>query len=55
MSRYGVLAARLQNERTRLDKVVETAVGQAEKAKRIGDADFLQAAALSLRNYYSAL
>lgn len=52
MSQYAVLVARLQNELNRLDQVAKVAKVQAEKAQRTGDADFLQAAALSLQNYY---
>lgn len=52
MSRHNVLAARLQNELTKLDTVVATAQSQAEKGNRTGDADYFQAAALSLQNYY---
>lgn len=52
MSQYAVLVARLQNELNRLDQVAKIAKIQAEKAQRTGDADFLQAAALSLQNYY---
>lgn len=52
MSQYAVLVARLQNELNRLDQVARVAKVQAEKAQRTGDADFLQAAALSLQNYY---
>lgn len=52
MSQYGVLAARLQNELKTLNKVVQAAQSQVGKAQRTGDADFYQAAALSLQNYY---
>lgn len=51
MSQYGVLVARLQNEIKTLDKVVQTAQSQLGKAQRTQDADFYQAAALSLQNY----
>jgi uncharacterized protein YutE (UPF0331/DUF86 family) len=52
MSQYSVLTARLQNEIQTLDKVVKAAQSQTEKAQRTQDADFYQAAALSLQNYY---
>lgn len=52
MSQYRVLVARLQNELARLDQVVKSAESQALKAKQTQDEDFLQAAALSLQNYY---
>ena len=52
MSQYGVLSARLQNEIETLDKVVKSAQSQVGKGQRTGDADFYQAAALSLQNYY---
>ena len=51
MSQYNVLAARLTNELNTLDKVVRAAQSQAQKAQTTGDADFYQAAALSLQNY----
>lgn len=47
-----MLAARLRNEITTLDKVVKAAQSQAQKAQAMGDIDFYQAAALSLQNYY---
>lgn len=52
MSQYRVLVARLQNELARLEQVVAVAETQALKAKQTQDEDFLQAAALSLQNYY---
>lgn len=52
MSQYSVLAARLQNELTRLDQVVAAAKTQTQKAQKTRDKDFIQAAALSLQNYY---
>uniref|UniRef100_B8HZM1 HepT-like domain-containing protein n=1 Tax=Cyanothece sp. (strain PCC 7425 / ATCC 29141) TaxID=395961 RepID=B8HZM1_CYAP4 len=52
MSQYTVLVARLQNELSMLDKVVAKAQSQVSKAQQSGDADFYQAAALSLQNYY---
>ena len=52
MSQYSVLAARLQNELTRLDQVVAAAKTQIQKAQQTQDKDFIQAAALSLQNYY---
>ncbi|MEB3289408.1 MAG: hypothetical protein VKI82_05805 [Leptolyngbya sp.] len=52
MSKYGVLAARLQNELKNLDNVVTTAQAQIGKAQHTQDSDFYQAAALSLQNYY---
>ncbi|NJP11761.1 MAG: hypothetical protein HC866_21705 [Leptolyngbyaceae cyanobacterium RU_5_1] len=52
MSDYRVLVARLRNELTRLDTVVQTATNQTEKATQTGDVDYFQAAALSLQNFY---
>ncbi len=52
MSRYGVLVARIKNELTTLDKVVQTARSQVQKGQATADPDFYQAAALSLQNYY---
>ncbi|HEY9881059.1 MAG TPA: hypothetical protein V6D29_21545 [Leptolyngbyaceae cyanobacterium] len=52
MSQYSILAARLRNELNKLDAVVATAVNQAQKAQKTGDQDYLQAAALSLQNFY---
>ncbi|NJK51728.1 MAG: hypothetical protein HC936_01190 [Leptolyngbyaceae cyanobacterium SU_3_3] len=52
MSKYGVLVARLSRELTKIQAVVQTAVSQASKAKNTGDLDYLQAAALSLQNFY---
>jgi uncharacterized protein YutE (UPF0331/DUF86 family) len=52
MSRYSVLVARLNRELTKIQVAVQTAVSQANKAKTTGDLDYLQAAALSLQNFY---
>ncbi len=52
MSKYSVLVARLNQELTKIQTVVQTAVSQANKAKNTGDLDYLQAAALSLQNFY---
>ena len=46
MSKYGVLAARLQKELSTIQLVVQAATPQVDKAKRTGDRDYLQAAAL---------
>ena len=55
MSKYGVLAARLKKELTQIDKAVLAAGSQAKKAAATGDADYLQAAALSLQNFYTGV
>lgn len=55
MSKYGVLAARLKKELTQIDKAVLAAVSQVKKAAATGDADYLQAAALSLQNFYTGV
>ena len=52
MSKYGVLAARLQKELSAIQLVVQAATSQVDKAKRTGDHDYLQAAAFSLQNFY---
>ena len=52
MSNYAVLATRLQNELHKLTQVVAMATGQVQKAQQTGDEDYIQAAALSLQNYY---
>ena len=52
MSKYSVLAARLRKDLTQVDKAVQAAISQAKKAKATGDSDYLQAAALSLQNFY---
>jgi len=52
MSRYSVLVARLNKELAKIQTVVQAAVSQASKAKKTGDIDYLQAAALSLQNFY---
>jgi len=52
MSKYSVLASRLNKELIKIETVVQTAASQAAKAKQTGDADYLQAAALSLQNFY---
>jgi hypothetical protein len=55
MSQYNVLAARLANEIQTLNRVVQAAQSQAQKAQSTGDQDFYQAAALSLQNYYMGI
>jgi uncharacterized protein YutE (UPF0331/DUF86 family) len=52
MSQYGVLAARIRKELELIRVTVNTANLQLEKAKQTGDRDYLQAAALSLQNFY---
>jgi hypothetical protein len=52
MSRYGVLVAKIENELKRLEQSAHAAQTQTAKAKRTGDEDYLQAAALSLQNFY---
>lgn len=52
MSKYSVLIARLNKELTKIQTVVQTAISQANKAQNTGDLDYLQAAALSLQNFY---
>jgi hypothetical protein len=52
MSKYSVLVARLGKEMTKIQASVQTAISQANKAKNTGDLDYLQAAALSLQNFY---
>ncbi len=52
MSRYTVLVARVQKELDQIDSTVKSASSQIEKAKKTGDRDYVQAAALSLQNFY---
>ncbi len=52
MSQYRVLAARLQKDLSRIQTAVQAAVSQTNKAQNTGDLDYLQAAALSLQNFY---
>jgi hypothetical protein len=52
MSRYGVLAARIQQELAQIQTTVAAAISQIEKAQRTGDRGYVQAAALSLQNFY---
>lgn len=52
MSQYQVLAARLNQECQKLQIVVDKASSQAAKAQTTGDSDYLEAAALSLQNFY---
>lgn len=52
MSRYSVLVARLNKELAKIQTVVQIAISQANKAQNTGDVDYLQAAALSLQNFY---
>ncbi len=55
MSKYNVLASRLQKELTAIQLVVETATSQIEKAKSSGDRDYALAAAFSLQNFYTGV
>lgn len=52
MSHYSILVARLQQDLVQLAAVVEAALSQLTKAEKTGDLDYLQAAALSLQNFY---
>ncbi len=52
MSKYTVLVARLRQELAKIETATRTATSQANKAKNTGDLDYLQAAALSLQNFY---
>ena len=52
MSKYGVLAARIQKELDLIQVTVNAASSQLEKAKQTGDRDYLQAAVLSLQDFY---
>lgn len=52
MSKYSVLTARLNQELTKIEIAVQAAASQSDKAKKTGDLDYLQAAALSLQNFY---
>jgi hypothetical protein len=52
MNQYSVLVARLQQDLDQIKTVVEAAVSQVNKADKTGDLDYLQAAALSLQNFY---
>lgn len=52
MSKYNVLIARLNQELNKIQVAAKTASSQAKKAKDTGDLDYLQAAALSLQNFY---
>ena len=52
MSKYSVLVARLYKELTKIQTAVQAAVSQATKANNTGDLDYLQAAALSVQNFY---
>lgn len=52
MSRYGVVVATIENELKRLEQSAHAAQTQAAKAKHTGNEDYLQAAALSLQNFY---
>lgn len=52
MSKYSVLVARLNKELEKIQTAVQAAISQANKAKNTGDLDYLQAAALSLQNFY---
>lgn len=47
------VALHCRNELNKLDGIVATAINQAQKAERTGDPDYLQAAALSLQNFYT--
>ncbi|WP_448572261.1 ribonuclease toxin HepT-like protein [Trichothermofontia sp.] len=52
MSKYTVLVARLRQELAKIETATRTAISQANKAENTGDLDYLQAAALSLQNFY---
>ena len=52
MSRYNVLIARLDQELAKIQTSVQAAVSQVTKAQNTGDVDYLQAAALSMQNFY---
>lgn len=52
MNNYNVLIARLQNELQKIDTTVQSALSQAQKAKRTADEDYWVAAAFSLQNFY---
>ncbi|OLP15360.1 hypothetical protein BST81_26810 [Leptolyngbya sp. 'hensonii'] len=55
MSQYNILVARLQNELSKIQTAVQSATSQANKARTTGDSDYLQAAALSLQNFYTGV
>ncbi len=55
MSKYNVLIARLNQELNKIRVAVKTASSQAQKAQDTGDLDYLQAAALSLQNFYMGI
>jgi uncharacterized protein (UPF0212 family) len=48
MNQYRILAARLNNDLSQIEKVVQTAVSQVNKAKNTRDLDYLQPVELSL-------
>lgn len=52
MSKYNVLIARLNKEMAKIQIAVQSAVSQSAKARNTGDLDYLQAAALSVQNFY---
>jgi hypothetical protein len=52
MSQSSVLVARLNRELEKIRVAVQAAIAQATKATNTGDLDYLQAAALSLQNFY---
>jgi len=52
MNQYSVLVARLQQDLSQIKMVVEAAIAQVNKADKTGDLDYLQAATLSLQNFY---
>lgn len=52
MSTASVLGARLTRELEKIHMAAQSAVSQANKAISTGDLDYLQAAALSLQNFY---
>ncbi|MGK7945444.1 MAG: hypothetical protein AB4058_13340 [Microcystaceae cyanobacterium] len=52
MSQYKILAAQIEQDLSQIVLVVEAAVSQVQKADKTGDLDYLQAATLSLQNFY---
>jgi uncharacterized protein YutE (UPF0331/DUF86 family) len=52
MNRYKILAAQIEQDLSQIVLIVEAAVSQVKKADKTGDLDYLQAATLSLQNFY---
>ena len=52
MSTYNLLMARIDQELVNLERTVNRAVSQVQKAQRLNDADFYDAAALNLQKFY---